>query len=151
MKRIFLTLSILLFTAIMVSGQEQDRAIAYQDYQITVNILTRTVKTDKKDSQVVKLWAEWIYHDGEYRDSRIESLQKFEDDRSKIDEWMYFRRTLQLVQYDCGTDKYQSLETIHYSDDGQVLDSYTNRVPEWNYVVPETILESVYNKACHIK
>lgn len=151
MRKILSTILLSMFLTVTVNAQESDRVVAYQSYEVSVNILTRTVKVDKKNNQIVRLWTESIFPDGERRNGRIESFQKYERISAEKDKWLTFRRTLELVQYDCGTDKYQKLETIHYSDDGRVIDSYTDEEPVWRYIVPETILESVYNKACHLK
>lgn len=60
------------------------------------------------------------------------------------------RRAIRLMDFMCGTSQAATITTTWYAPNGAVADTYTDRYARPDFVVPETVLESVYNAVCGI-
>ncbi len=56
---------------------------------------------------------------------------------------------LHLYELDCRSERYRSLQTVHYYKDGTRKGSY--RKPEWKHIIPHTALDGIKTKVCIFK
>lgn len=86
-------------------------------------------------------------------DSRISNRAWFKTDYfkpQKLSNGKFYKSDMALVEADCvGGGRFQLLSEVYYSSSGKVVDSYTPRYPEYQYVIPGSAGESVYNFICH--
>ena len=54
-----------------------------------------------------------------------------------------YARTLELHEYDCSKGEVRVLSQIDYDETGNVLDSTSYRKPAWDYIVPDSVGESI--------
>jgi hypothetical protein len=62
-----------------------------------------------------------------------------------------YSHTLELDEYNCATGQGRVLSHVDYDSNGNVLDSTTVRSPEWTYVVPDSIGDSMLRALCKRK
>ena len=71
--------------------------------------------------------------------------------RSKTTDGESYGSTFNLEKYDCSGSKYQILEYVAYSGqnrDGKIVERLTEKYPEWDRVIPGTVLEARLESIC---
>lgn len=55
-----------------------------------------------------------------------------------------------LIEVDCKNSKVKFLTTTLYNSRGNVIDTYEDSYPEFEYVIPDTVMETVLEKICKL-
>ncbi len=94
-----------------------------------------------------KVWLKWIPWETSL-DKVIEKLKANSFDKEKYDN---FSHHLQYWEIDCNKKRYILIEYAYYSNDGQVIESYSFENPKWKNVLPETVGEQIFIAICNLK
>ncbi len=62
-----------------------------------------------------------------------------------------YSHTLELDEYNCTKGEGRVLSHLDYDDKGNVIDSTTYKNPDWTYIVPNSIGESLLRAVCKQK
>ncbi len=53
-----------------------------------------------------------------------------------------------LIEFDCSENKNRLLTFSYYNQDGGVISTFTPDPSSWNFIVPDSILEALFNIVC---
>ena len=90
-----------------------------------------------------------IYGDA---DSRTDNRAWFETRYTKpkkIGDGKFYNTTKRLEEMDCSGKRHRILTVTWYSKSGTSISSETPSYAEWDYVIPGTIVESMYKFVCN--
>ena len=85
-------------------------------------------------------------------DSRTDNRAWFEHRYAKpqkIGDGKFFNTTKTLREMDCSGKRHRILTVTAYSKSGNPIGSDTRSYAEWDYVIPGTIVESMYKFVCN--
>ena len=115
-----------------------------------------TITRPSKDT--VRVWGKTVYTDkGVMRrvtDMRVISekykaiYEKYKDLESKYKDLSYEQN---LIEINCANRKSRTLKGTSYSRDGSVLWNFTPEAPDWNEVVPGSVVVALYEIICKQK
>lgn len=101
----------------------------------------------KLNGNIVRVWTKTTL-----KDDTIETKSEFMRIRktqgSRTLGYETFSRTFELDEYNCTKGEGRVLSQVDYDDKGNVIDSTTYRNPGWDYIVPNSIGESILRAAC---
>lgn len=95
----------------------------------------------------IKVWLKWIPWESSL-EKVIEKLKDNSFDKEKFDNFSY---QLQYWEVDCSKKRYLIIEYAYYSNEGQIIESYSFENPKWNNVFPETVGENILIAICKLK
>jgi hypothetical protein len=101
-----------------------------------------------KSSDVVSVWTYTIVTD----DIREKTIQiKKEEDLEKSVKYQNFDHIVMWSEIDCAYKIWKQDEIEFYDDKENVLDQQKNINSEWGNIVPDSLMERLYNKVCVIQ
>jgi len=119
----------------------------------TVRVWGKTVYTDKgvmqrvTDMRVISEKYRAIYE--KYKDLKSKGLaSSYKDLESKYKDLSYEQN---LIEINCANRKSRTLKGTSYSRDGSVLWNFTPEAPDWNEVVPGSVVVVLYEIICKQK
>jgi hypothetical protein len=98
-----------------------------------------------KSSNIISVWIYKIITDDKRKET-IEEVKKSNFEKSS--KYQHYDHELMFLKIDCKNRQIKMENFIDYDDDGKVIDSDTYKDIGWISIVPETIMEELYNKLC---
>ncbi|MGA9109001.1 MAG: surface-adhesin E family protein [Smithella sp.] len=101
-----------------------------------------------KSSDIVSVWTYTIVTD----DIREKTIKiKKEEDLEKSVKYQNFDHIVMWSEIDCAFKVWRKDEIEFYDDKENVLDQQKNIYSEWGNIVPDSLMERLYNKVCVIQ
>lgn len=141
---------ILLFVVLFVGkvySQQTDKVLVLQKSDLKIWVHTKSII---KENEYVTFWSEWEYITEEQKNEKanrvIDFIKDYEKD-TEIDiiKWSKFNSTKEQICIDISDKTYNSIQSIYYTSAGEPLYNYKFNSTEWRDVIPETIIEKVYD------
>lgn len=102
-------------------------------------------KSLTKSSNIVSVWTYYILTDDD-RKEMIEIIKKFDLEESI--KYQHHDHCLTLEKFDCKNKMNKREDSVDYDDEGKVLDDRINKNSEWKNIIPESVMDTLYNKVC---
>jgi hypothetical protein len=101
-----------------------------------------------KSSDTVSVWTYTIVTD----DIREKTIKiKKEEDLEKSVKYQNFDHIVMWSEIDCAYKVWRKDEIVFYDDKENVLDQQKNIYSEWGNIIPDSLMERLYNKVCVIQ
>jgi hypothetical protein len=101
-----------------------------------------------KSSDIVSVWTYTIVTD----DIREKTIKiKKEEDLEKSVKYQNFDHIVMWSEIDCAFKVWRKDEIAFYDDKENVLDQQKNIYSEWGNIIPDSLMERLYNKVCVIQ
>ena len=130
---LFTGIFLLIFVSVSHSAE-------WEFYAITFNEILYYDKANIKrmEDNKVRFWCKNIYSD-EGKESKIKALgDRYKDVESRID----------LLQIDCNEKKFGILQLTYYDSKGSVIYSEDYSTGEERFIVPDSLLDTLYKIVC---
>jgi len=138
---IFLFCLIILLPVTPVYGSDWVEFWRFDDGSVffynKVNIKHRT-------KHIVHVWEKGVYSD----EGREEDIQSRRKEGLSTEGWDKLSHDLTLYEIDCKKRKYQILSGIIYNTDGSIISSFSFDEPDWDYIPPDTMMDTLRKKVC---
>jgi hypothetical protein len=96
---------------------------------------------------IVRVWTKTTLKD-QTNETKSEFLRIRKRQGSRPVGYENFSRTFELDEYNCTKGEGRVLSQVDYDEKGNVIDSTSYRNPGWDYVVPNSIGESLLRAVC---
>jgi hypothetical protein len=101
-----------------------------------------------KSSDIVSVWTYTIVTD----DIREKTIKiKKEEDLEKSVKYQYFDHIVMWSEIDCAYKVWRRDEIAFYDDKENILDQQKNIYSEWGDIIPDSLMDRLYNKVCVIQ
>ena len=102
------------------------------------------------NANVVRVWAKTTLKD-DTEQTKSEFLRNRRAQRLSVTGYENYSHTFELDEYNCAKSEGRVLLQIDYDTKGNVINSASYRNPEWTYVVPDSVGESLLCAVCKRK
>jgi hypothetical protein len=106
------------------------------------------VKTIKRlNGGIIRVWTKMTLKD-ETTQTKSEFLRIRENQGLSTNGYKNFSHTFELDEYNCVKGESRVLSQVDYDEEGNVISSVSYRNPRWDYIVPDSIGESIFQTIC---
>lgn len=98
-----------------------------------------------KLSNIVSVWTYYIVTDDDRK--KMVGLVKKHGLEESI-KYEHLDHSVTLDKFDCKNRLMKTDESVDYDDEGNVLYQATFKNPEWGNILPESVIDTLYNKIC---
>lgn len=118
------------------------------EYEENNNFITSYNKVTIKHrlNSIVQVWCKRVFSD-EGREGENQIRRDYGVWTERYDKLSY---TINLYEINCKKGMFRIISGINYDTDGIVLDSYSNEKVKWDYIVPDTMIDSLRKKVCKL-
>lgn len=127
-----------------VNGSSDEWVEYGRDNNGDVYSYTRVSLKEDRETGIVQVWDKKVYSD-EGRENLIQLMRK---GGVSTEGWEELSHTLTLQEIDCKKGRFQILFSTHYDTNGFVLYSYSYDEPNWNYILPDSTVDTLRKKVC---
>ena len=140
---IFLSFLIILLLVTSVNGSSD--WVEYERSNTGDVLLYNKVTVKHRTKDIVQVWYKLVYSD-EGREERIQQLKN----RGFLitEDWDRLSYRLALKEIDCKLEMSRFLSVIFYDTGGRVLSSDSYDKPNWDYMVPGSMIDILRKKVC---
>lgn len=124
----------------------QDKPFAHSDYA-DYYLIENSVKKDES-GLYIQGWVKIIAQEGKEEGFRNQEISRRKKLGLSISGYKDYSYTMLLYKVDCKTSRIMTLSTVSYSTTGDVIFQHTIVGPEWGYMVPNSVGESIGNEIC---
>jgi hypothetical protein len=102
------------------------------------------VSLTQRTKDVVQVWEREVFSD-EGRVRQIQLMKKMELSPERYDKISHI-----LISYeiDCKKKMFQKLSFTHYDTDNNVLLTHSPDIPDWHYIVTDSVRDTLREKVC---